>query len=91
MKFVAYSPATLLIVSAMLLDTTLLVQALPMTSTIRKDSLIEDSDVAMPSASEIFAQWGAAAPTAGLNDLSDGELMDQLYLGQLRKEKSKVS
>ena len=88
MKFVAYSPATLLIVSAMLLDTTLLVQALPMTSTIRKDSLIEDSDVAMPSASEIFAQWGAAS-AAGLNDLSVGELNDQLYLGQLHKEKSK--
>ena len=88
MKFVAYSQATLLIVSAMLLDTTLLVQAVPMTSTIRKDSLLEDSDVAMPSASEIFAQWGATS-AAGLNDLSDGELMDQLYLGQLRKEKSK--
>ena len=87
MKFVAYSPAALLIVSAMLFDTTLLVQALPMTSTIRKDSLIEDSDVAMPSPSDIFAQWDALA--TGPNDLSDGELMDQLYLGQLHKEKSK--
>ena len=59
-----------------------------MTSTIRKDSLLEDSDVAMPSASEIFAQWGAAS-AAGLNDLSDKELMDQLYLGQLHEEPTK--
>ena len=44
----------------------------------------------MPSASEIFAQWDAAS-AAGLNDLSVGELNDQLYLGQLRKEKSKGS